>query len=69
MIPIRSLTEESIFYLDLLSLKTYSISYSYYVIYSQSNGNFSLTTMEAGEDPLSKLKCGNIIRKLNQNTF
>jgi len=69
MTSIRSLKEESIFYLDLLNLKTYSASYSYYVIYSQSNGNFPLTTVEAGVDPLSKLKYRNIIRKLNQNTF
>lgn len=56
MISIRSLNEESIFYLDLLNLKTYSESYSYYVIYSQSNGNFPLTIMKAGVDPLGKLK-------------
>lgn len=68
MISIRSLNEESIFYLDLLNLKTYSASYSYYVIYGQSNGNFPLTKMEAVVDPLNKLYC-NIIRKLNQNTF
>lgn len=69
MISIRSLNEESIFYLNLLSLRTYSALYSYYIIYCQSNGNFLLTTMEAGVDPLSKLKYCNIIRKLSQNTF
>lgn len=53
MISIRSLNEESILYLDLLNLKTYSASYYYYyVIYSQSNGNFPLTIMKAGVDPL-----------------
>lgn len=69
MISIRSLNEESIPYLDLLNLKTYSASYYYYVIYSQSKGNFPLTIMKAGVDPLGKLKYSNIIRKLNQNIF
>lgn len=69
MISIRSLNEESILYLDLLNLKTYSASYYYYVIYGQSNGNFPLNIMKAGVDSLGKLKYSNIIRKLNKNTF
>lgn len=69
MISIRSLNEESILYLDLLNLKTYSASYYYYVIYVQSKGNFPLTILKARVYPLGKLKYSNIIRKLNQNTF
>lgn len=64
MISIRSLNEESILYLDLLNLKTYSTSYYYYVIYGQSNGNFPLTVTKAGVDPSGKLKHSNIIRKV-----